>query len=102
MTSELLQLPPDQLVMPIYEVLPLTSPCLGRPGGRADRVCEKHGGQNSIQIRHLLNVSEKRFDLIEDLVLIADPRQMVATGQLDKLRAGDPRGNESALLHIHI
>src|SRR2546430_10727837 len=72
------------------------------PLRRAGNVGEEHGGQKPVRMRCRPDTGEKLLDLIDNCVLVADPGEVVLTGKLDELCAGDPGGDVATLLDVRV
>jgi hypothetical protein len=73
-------LSPNHGVMPLEKLLPGTIAETGSELCRAGNVREKQGSEDSVRLWGRPDASKELLNLIEDRILVADPRQMVVTG----------------------
>src|SRR5438067_8763465 len=67
---------------------------------RTDDVGEKNGREHSIRLQCRADASEKLLDLVENVLLIAGPGQVIDAGELDELRTGNALRDIAALPNI--
>jgi hypothetical protein len=88
--SEPAQLTTDEYVVLFEEVTPTTVAEIHGQLCRPDDVGEEDGREHPVERRMRSHAGQELLDLVEDGVLVAEPGQVVGTGELDDLRAEDP------------
>ncbi len=69
---------------------------------RTDDVRKKDRGEHPVRFRSRPDAGEERLDLVDDLALVADPREVVRSGKLEELCIRDTSRYVSALLDVRV
>ena len=80
------------------QVLPAAVAELRRTLRRAVDVGEEHGREHAVRRRPPPHPHEELLDLVQDLVLVPDERQVIVARELCELRAFDPLGQVAGAL----
>ena len=78
--AEPFELPADSRVMALEKLAPTPVPHRGGPLCRADDVGEEDRREHPIWLRTPPRTGQELLHLVEDLVLVAEERQMIVTG----------------------
>src|SRR6185503_3918824 len=101
-TTMPLQLAPHDSVMPLNELAPTAVADIRSLLRRSGDVGEEACREEPIDVDGGAASGQELLDLPDDLFLMRDPPKMVAGGKLDKLRAGDVRGEVAAVADVDV